>query len=302
MLNYTFSPGEDDATGGAVGVLQLSDDGSVPTFDDLFDGLPQFYHGSTIQVQEILTIVTSIDKPSLVDVDLNWFVPRAYLGNFQILTPVGVPRGGTEDEGTISSVIHKIYRYSTYEIVANSLVEFAKYGQIALDGCNSNLFATTFTEPVTGLILPGFKYGELQPIWLGSGTVSRASLVSGVTFNQLIGGVGLYLNPGVTLNRVEYAAAIINTIATAFDPALVPACETIGDRTCQQEWDTFLQQNRIANLAFTSQAECEGIWLEIEGRNRICELNIYACSNDPEFTNNYFAPSNPPRYNDPPPE
>lgn len=251
--------------------------GTQPTFANIFDGVSQFYPGSVVQVQEELKIITNIFDPSLVDVDFTWFDPKQKLGTYQIFNLGGTVRGGAEDQGFLTSVVQSIYRYSTYTITANPNVLVAQHEQIALDNCNLILVPDAVLFPESPVPVAGVAPYRQNPVLIGSVTLSTAPLAD-TEFNQLIRGVGLYLNPGVEGLRLEYSALVINDIYTDYPSVTVPACRFIK-ATCDQEYAAFLVQGS----SFETQQQCEAV------RGTSCFPFTYNfCSSDSTYSKIYW--------------
>ena len=68
---------------GATGKQGFSTIDQTINFSNLFDGEPQFFAGSQIQIQEILTLYFNIVDAKKIGVDFNWFQSKEYLGNWQ---------------------------------------------------------------------------------------------------------------------------------------------------------------------------------------------------------------------------
>jgi hypothetical protein len=223
------------------------------TFADIFDGAPQFYPGSNVLVQEILTVKTLIVDDLLVDSDLRWFNVRRLRGTYQVGNILISSPICDEDDGRLYYDNQEIRRYSSYTITANPDVLIGQHEQIALDSCNFYLVPEVYLFPGNPSPVPGSKLYDLNPALLGSTTITRAPLAD-TEFNQKMAGVGLYLYPGVEGISLNYKVAVINDIYTDYNPAPVPACEFLTPN-CDNEFNAFLAIP--ANNAFDNQATCE---------------------------------------------
>lgn len=254
----------------SVGRLQI-----IPsiTFGQIFEGSPQYYPGSIVQVQEILEIRTRLYDESLVDTDRGWFFPKQRLGTFQIFDINGTVRTAPEDSGYLSIFNQRIYRYSYYTITANPSTQFGKHEQISLDNCNAYLTPEVYLFPDNPIPSPGYRYYDSNPLFLGSVTISKAPLAD-TEFNQLISGVGLKLKPGVEGVFLNYKVAVINDIYTDYESAPAPECEFIS-ATCEQQLLAYIAA--YPNF-YDTQAECE-----LANEFASCFPQVWTCPSDPTF-------------------
>jgi len=207
-------------------------------FSQIFSGVPEFYAGSTIQVQEILTILLFIPPGNelKIDVDFGWFQNHEYLGTYQLLSGDASTSGVIEgDEGYLTNQIQKIRRYSNYTIVADPAVQIGTGEVMVTDDCNFRLEGVTVD-------LPPFEIGQLHPQQATGLFQSAISLTKvglrDTEFNKRIPGFGLYYAPGVNGYSWSYDVAVVNTIATDLVPFPVTQCATLAV-PCQQEFDAF---------------------------------------------------------------
>lgn len=240
---------------GQTGKIGVARYGGEITFQQLFTGAPQYYAGSVVQIQEILTIYTDVVRPEVVDVDLAWFVPKKYLGTYQILDGNYGYRHDVGDDGFLVDTIQKIARYSWYTITANPNVPIALDEGFIVDDCNFYTVAEVYLFPGTNTPVPGFRLrhpGDGKPIMRGYTSKTKADLAN-TTFNNLINGVGLYLNQGVEGIRVDYEVAIINDIYTAYQPFPVSTCE-LAAPSCLEQYNAYL--GTVDVRIYPSEAEC----------------------------------------------
>jgi hypothetical protein len=261
---------------GSIGLISI---GALPNIPSLFNGTPQHYAGSLIQIRERLTIVTNINIPELVDVDYRWFSPRKYLGTYQLINNFGLIAGGIEEQGSLFHEIQHITRLSWYTIVAKSDVPIALGQQISIEDCNFFLVPGNTTFPGSTEITPGQRLAEqLTPNFIGNIGINKAPLVNQV-LDQKISGVGLFLYAGVSGVRVDYKAEVVNTIAVDFQALPVPSCVFGVQATCNQQYNAFL----IANNYHATQAECEAV-----NTGNICVKSVWFCPTDGTDQRDYW--------------
>jgi hypothetical protein len=252
-----------------VGVLNY---GAEINFSQIFSGSPQFYPGSIVQVQEILTIATTVYDPQLVAVDLGWFSPKKRLGTYQVIDSGGLNLQGEGFEGYLTSQIHRIQQKSFYTITANPNTIVAQHEQISLDTCNFYLQPEVYLFPGRNEPVTGFRTYDLNPAFLGSVTLSKAPLAD-TPYNTIYSGVGLHLKPGVEGNYIQLDIAIVNDIYTDYPSAQVPQCEFIAPG-CQQAYAAFVAGSN--GEYFDSLGSCEAV----AGQNG-CVESVWVCPTDP---------------------
>jgi hypothetical protein len=279
VLESTYNMSGETGSFGAVLAFN-----STPTFQDLFDGIPQYYAGSMIQVQEVLTIYTDIVDQGLVDTDLTWFAPKRYLGTYQILSGGVQPKHFDGDDGYLVDTIQSIRRYSWYTITANPQVEIADYEALNLKNCNFALQPTVFVDPTTQDPIYGAmglrNYEGETPVFRGRSSISPAPLADTDFFRQ-IEGVGLHLRPGVEGVEVEYKARIINDIYTAYNPFPVSVCNT-APVSCIDQYNAFIQDNRTT--AFSSEAALRQVYPDVP-----FVIQQFPCEEGPDIP--YWVPA-----------
>jgi hypothetical protein len=254
--------------------------GANPTLEQVFNGTPQFYPGSMVQIEEIVTIVTSVVDEKLVDIDFGWWQPHRYLGTFQVIDSLGSPSHYKDDDGYLVDTIQKVRRYSWYTITANPSTVVAQHEQIALDTCNFYLQPDVYLFPGQNTPVTGFRTHDLNPAFLGSVTLSKAPLVNSF-FTPQIGGIGLYLKPGVEGVQINYEAAVINTIKTDYPSATVPNCVFI-EPNCQFQFSAFLAQQ--PTVRFETQSACQ------ISQSVPCAPSTWVCPTTPTETFVYWSP------------
>jgi hypothetical protein len=222
--NYTYQQPA-NAGSGTQGLI-------LPTpinFSQIFDGTPQFYVGSSIEVQEILTITSEVipDQAHLVDVDFRWFQPKTYYGTYQLEGLLG----GVEDEGAggqgfLTNFSQKFIRRSQYQIAANPDTPVAYSDVFLVDNCN-------FQTKEISVFVGGATLSVNTPItnnamFTGKISKQRAPLQDR-EYNQFFKSLGLYYNPGCELISVNHKVSIINTIATDLDSYPNFTCSLLGE-------------------------------------------------------------------------
>lgn len=226
--NYIGTPGRS----GSIGILQIE---PQLTFEQIFSGEPLYYHGSIVQVQENYKIFTRIYDRSIVDRDHRWFSPKDFLGTYQLLGIDGLIRDTENDQGYLDQDICVINRYSYYTITANPSKRLSVANGGSISQCNFELAEISIGAP--GNQITASRPIETQDLFRIVNYRQPAALAN-TEFNQRIGGVGLYLNPGVELNRIEYEVAIINDIYADEIAWASPTC-SLGEQNCQDQFNTF---------------------------------------------------------------
>lgn len=220
--NYTFSIEEGSGKVGRTLDTPI-------LFSEIFDGTPQFYAGSTIFVQEILTIISDVQigKEHLVDVDLRWFNPKIYYGTYQLSALIG---SGIEPEneggqGFLTCQTMQIKRRSSYTITANPNTPFAIGEKFVVDNCNFELEELTLDLGAGEITVTKPKNNESMLV--GIVTSEKAPLAD-TEYNQFFTSLGFYYNPGCFLVALNHRIAIINVVYTDFTPYRDVVCNPSG--------------------------------------------------------------------------
>lgn len=225
-MAYNFSYNAPaDGTSGPTGLILPS----VINFSQIFDGVPQFYTGSNIEVQEILTIQSDIKigEEGLVDVDFKWFDPKKYYGTYQFGDIIdGLENEQEGGQGFITNFKHKFIRRSSYSIVANPDTPIAYQNVFFMDNCN-------FQLREVGVSFGGVSIQASTPInneklFTGKISQQRAPLID-KQYNPFFRQLGFYYNPGCRLLQVDHEIRIINAISTDFDAYPTFNCSTLGE-------------------------------------------------------------------------
>jgi hypothetical protein len=272
---------------GQTGKISLLQTTPFINFSQIFEGVPQYYPGSTIQFQEILTIATAVDDENIVDVDNGWFIPKKRLGTYQLLDAIGFTLNEAGDESYLVHEIQKITRRTQYTVTANPSTLVAQHEQIALDNCNFYLEPDVYLFPGTVSPVAGFKPHSPASNWLGSVTLSRAPLEDSV-YNQRISGVNLCLKPGVSGLYIRYEVAAINQVYTDYPSQPVPKCEFLP-ASCEVLFSAFLAEP--ANVAFSTKGECLTAISSGGVAGYDCVPLVWTCPNDSTQVFTYYGPT-----------
>jgi hypothetical protein len=203
--------------------------GSPVNFSQIFDGAPQFYPGSVITVQEILTIISQVipGEEHLVDFDKRWFEPKIYLGTYQLTAIAEAPLGNeaSGDQGFLTRNAQSIKRYSTYTVVANSNAPVAAGDVFTVDNCNFAMAEVSFE--IAGVSVTGSK--PISDTAMFQGTISRQGApLEDREYFQLLNNVGLYFYPGCEGVLLNHRISVINTIATNYNNYPAYTCSPLG--------------------------------------------------------------------------
>jgi hypothetical protein len=246
----------------------------TPSFSQIFTGIPLFYHGSTIQVEEILTISSEIIDERLVDVNYDYFTPKYFLGNWQA-NGLATQAFNHEDSGLLWELEQQIKRYSTYTITANPNAPQTLADGGSINQCNLQLVGAEVGTPLGSV--SAFEPFKKRDILNYEGYRKPASLAD-TPYNQKLASCGFYVVPGARINTVRLDIAIINDIYTA-DTAWTPRTCELGEITCDQALENYLQNPTISSTEITVCEPPPGsplIWQP--------ESFIWTCPTDPAFT------------------
>jgi hypothetical protein len=228
-----------------------------------------YYHGSSVEVQERMTVITNITNPELIDVDFKWFKPKKYIGTWQVLPPTVLNTWAEGTYGYLNGEVQEIIFRSRYTIVANPDTPKGIGDQFEISSCNFFLEPGAFIIPPNVVPTPGYKAIDLFPQFGGTNTYRPAPLAN-TEYNQFIGGIGLYLNPGVEGIALNYDITIINDIYTDYDQYISPTCFLLP-ATCEQQFEAFMTDNAQFYL---NQSICEA-------NNPPCQQFTWVCPSNP---------------------
>jgi hypothetical protein len=199
-------------------------------FSEVFDGAPQFYSGSTIELLEVLTINSQVvpNQAYLVDIDYRWFDPKVYLGTYQLgaLVIDGLETEAEGGQGYLTNYISKIKRYSRYTVTADPGTPIGQGDVLSLDNCNFGLKSVSLS--VGPLTIEGSVPIQNQSLLTGYISRQRAPLKNAI-YNQFFKSVGLYFNPGCEPLSVTHEVKVINAITTDYNPYPTVPCVPLGE-------------------------------------------------------------------------
>jgi hypothetical protein len=211
-------------------------------FSQIFTGVPLFYHGSVVQVQEILTIFTEIFDERLVDINYEYFTPKKFLGNWQANGLATTPFNH-EDAGLLWEEEQQIKRYSTYTITANPNQPQTLADGGTINQCNFQLIGAEVGTPLGSISAQEpFKSKDIFNIE----NYRKPATLADTPYNQKLGSCGFYVSPGARIYKVRQDISIINDIYIA-DIAWTPRLCELGEITCDQALVNYLQNPEISN-------------------------------------------------------
>jgi len=226
------------AVTGKTGSVEIPINNLQPiNLSDIFDGLPQFYAGSTFCIEEVLEIGCVPVDAKLIDVDFRWYPSKYYFGTWTLFDKVSSFGTNPENRGYIEDSINIIKRYSYFTIQGNPDVPIAFLEESAIDDCNFRLQVASITLPPVTL---GQTYPEIaNSIFKGRHTLQRVPLTDRRFYPQ-IGTVGLYVNVGAELTYVNYKAAVINAVDVDLAAFPVSACSPASGAYCDLAFGEFI--------------------------------------------------------------
>jgi hypothetical protein len=280
-INTTFNASPNSR--GSQGVLFQF--GAVPTIGNVIDG-SIYYPGSTIQIQEIVDIQTSIYDAALVDVDFNWFEPRKYLGSYQVQSDYGLNRD-VADDGFLTSEYQRITRYSYYTITSDGQGAVTLPNKNYINDCNFDLRDDIISNPPAVNILRQVldNKGDNHPVFTVDNTLAPVSLANDRFYPRMLG-VGLFLKPGVELDFVKYRARAINGVRVALPSVVARTCDT-RQSPCEAQFTAFIVSTvneSAGNKAYATLSECNAV-----SGGLPCQRGVWECPTDPSQTFEYWA-------------
>jgi hypothetical protein len=253
-------------------------------FSEIFAGIPQYPLGSTVRIEEILRIYTSIDDPLVVDVDTRYYQNKYFLGNWMIIDELGIPLHAQENDGFLSWTIQEIKRYSEYTIVHHPSVQKAESSTFIVEQCNFFLKPSVYLPQPISTPISGFDPISKSPLFRGKVEISPPPLIN-TKFNQKIHGIGLHFFPGTSGNRLEYTIAAINNIAVDL-PATRDITCGLDTENCEASFARFLAA--APSERFETEAQCVAT-LSGTSSAFVCGRSSYECPTDPTQTYEYWA-------------
>jgi len=197
------------------------------SFSQIFDGAPQFYTGSSIEVAEELTLGTRIipGLDHLVDVDMRWYTPKTYMGTYQYSSNfVGIY--SDDSQGYINDIYQTITRRSRYTVTSDPSVPTGIGEQFKLDNCNYQLGEITATIGGVGVKLQTPTSND--NLFRGVITDTSPPLKLTAKYNPFFVSVGLYLYPGCEFLSATQKIRIINVVPASLTPYPDFSCTLLG--------------------------------------------------------------------------
>ena len=226
-----------DLTGKKEGFEFLSTTGEV-FLSDLIQGTSGWMLGSTIQVEEILTLTTFMADPDVVSRDYTWYPAKIYAGSWRLFEREGFYIATEGDEGFITAENYKIKRYSTYTIGIGGNQTLVTTGGGKIGACNAYLLPEVYLFPNEINPRPGFRFIDKEPQFIFDSNEQSAPLRDR-KIPQKIGGAGIYLKPGMEAKGAMYEIKAINLIESDFPNFPVPNCTFLAPN-CEQQFQSFL--------------------------------------------------------------
>lgn len=228
----TFPPEQSDPS-----FAFLVSGGADINLSQIFNGLPQFYAGSSFVIEEIFEGKCEILQPELIDTDFRWFPPKRYFGTWTVSDTLPGFGVSPEDRGFVDSEIFKIKRYSTFVIQANANVSIAEHEEGAIDNCN-------FVLNEVGIDFPPFS-GKINTLATNDAIFKMRTTIRNVplqdrVFYPKLRFVGLYINVGSVLTEAKYTARIINGVSVDLPSFPATPCAVAPEFDCDAEFTNFL--------------------------------------------------------------
>ena len=226
---YNFEPG-------ATGQQIVLADYPKPKFSQIITGEPLHYHGSNLQLEETLTLITEIVNPQLVDSYDQWPITKYKLGNWQRLTTAGLPIADTDSSGFINYKVSQFTHHSYYTITANpnNKATIGEYARLGL--CNLKIDPKAPPIPISNLSIESLTRFDIE---LRSEASRTPSTLADTEYIPWFSGMAFFVFPGVTLKRIELSVSIINDIYTADEEFESVVCN-LGIPTCNEEFNSFI--------------------------------------------------------------
>lgn len=262
--------------------------GLIP-FSGIFSGLPLYYHGSTVQVQEDVILRCEITDSALVDTDLRWYQPLEYIGSWQILDDQGIWSGRPEERGFINAEVTRFRAISNYTVTANADGNRTLADGGTINQCNLELETVSIQTPL-GITLSVAR-PRVPNNLLSYRSYRDPAGLQNRSFFERIREVGIYLNPGCRAISYTKNIAAINNIETS-DQIWVPKPCTLGDLGCDLAFENFILDNNggrpidtIGGRYWSSQAICD-----VNASTPPCPRGTFECP-DGQGTREYWTGS-----------
>jgi hypothetical protein len=220
------------------------------------------FAGGFFAIQEIATLVFSIDEPHLVDVNFNYFEPNALIGSWQVLRNTGIldPGGGlsyefggtTEptEQGFFTKEVCKLERIS-YHSVGDTTIQPRLNGRSHIDNCN--YFSINGSFEIGGVIISGGIQQDATDVYTTRDYIIPPPLQD-KDFSPILAVLGIFVRPGVSLQSARWDCTPINilTIDTAIEAEYT--CRIAENVDCNQITIDYCNNNPNAYIGL---AECD---------------------------------------------
>lgn len=272
---------------GVVGRVKCTLDSPLYSTDDLFNPRRALPIGSSVQITEEVVIRTRLVDPKLVGVDLRYYAPRYYIGNWETqnilfgtgsTTPVEYAKSDRLT-GNIWSFNQQITRDRIFTVVGRPDNDRFQTDVSEIDQCN---FALKNTIPLPPPFLqlvydPAFDVSLFKTRTNYSDPPIATSLIA-TRLDPLF----LYLYPGIELEEVRFFA-YSEDLFYADVPAAQPANCTLGS-DCDSEFDAFIRSNNggapinqpnplTGTSIYSTQSACTAV------NGMPCQEIVFTCSN-----------------------
>lgn len=254
----------------------------------IFSGTPQFYAGSSFQVEEVIEFGVIPVNPLVVDIDFRWYPPKYYLGNWSLFDQLSGFGTYPEDRGYIEDTISKVRRYSQYTIQGNANVPIAVHEQSAIDGCNFQLISAEIGIPPVAI--EGSQLFEPIAAFKSRNTLQRVPLLD-QPFNAKIKTIGFYIYEGCELTFLNYKARVINAISVDLAPFPITQCFYGTAPDCNQLFQSFLTDNAYYDNEAQALAIAVANCPVPPNISASAEQQSWTCPGNPLDVRQYWIPS-----------
>lgn len=217
------------------------------TLRQLIDTPKLLPFGASFSVNESVTLRLTLTNPALIDVDLQWFAPKFYLGAWEVAEETGTPSSPVTEYpkrdgqvGFISSFNQQL-SFSTQYLV-RGLSTGNRFERGRLDVNNCNLVMIPRPPSVDPLLPPGFQPGINTGILKGDMSDTEFAVIDRV-IPPIAKTLGFFIKPGVTLDAVEHEMSMTRAVFINAMEATTAICRTASD--CDSEFDRFVRDNNF---------------------------------------------------------
>lgn len=267
---------------GNVGTLPF---GGVPSLFQVLGVLPQLYLGCHFVVEERIVLQLDITEPKYIDTDFRYVYPRYRLGNYQL---VDADLNYTNEEwrrGEISWVVQNITRRRGFTVGARSDANVVDYGGLVLNTCNALLAPGSALFPGDTIPTTGLVFDQERPLFNGFGLAQRTGVKDDV-YDQDVGGIGIYLNPGVVLEALNYSARLVSLVENDRPESIPQVCQ-FSSPDCDGQFAGFLAGDPCR---FEVLIDCEDSIANGTCLGGFCELLNWVCPTDSSVVRQYYFP------------